>query len=120
MPIKVTITGTLAWTDGTDSISGKVSTTETPTGQHAIESVQAFDSTGATVDLAGVTPGEILFKNKDLVNSIIVTTDATFAVKTMTLEPGRGVILPTTVATWHAKAVTVGTTVDLLVLAIDA
>jgi hypothetical protein len=120
MAIKVTITGSLAWTDGSDSLSGKVTSTEEPVGQHAIESVQLFDSTGAEVDLAGVSPGHVLFKNKDTVNSIYVTTDSTFAVKTFTLGPGKGVIVPTTISAWHAKAVTSGTSVDLLVVAVDA
>lgn len=118
MANKLTISGGLTWTDGVDSISAKVAISETPTGTHAEESIQNFDGTGGQIDFAGVAPGYVLFKNKDVTNNAIISTANDFAVHTFTLKPGEGTIVPTAIDAWYCKAS--AATIDLLVMVVDA
>jgi len=119
MANKITISGGLKWNDGTDSLEVKVSITATQTGTQAIGNVQNIGTSAEAIVLGDVTTiGYIGFKNKDETNYVEIDNATPLgSPAALKLLPGEGVVLPTRLTAWYAKANTAA--VDLLVVAVE-
>ena len=71
---------------------------------NALYNLQNIGTSAEAIVLGDVVPGYIAFKNLDVTNFVIIGNDNAVATVVAKLLPGQGVILPTSNATWYAKA----------------
>lgn len=104
MAIKLTITSSYTWTDGTDTLAAKGSQVVTPTGVLAAESIQTMATTWTSIQMNGIAPGYMFLENKDATNTISVASDSTGAHIVCVLKPKEAYPLATTVTQFWGQA----------------
>jgi len=91
----------------------------TQTGNQSIQNIQTIGTSAEAIVVGDVVPGYLYFKNTDATNYIDLGIENTAITPIVfRLKAGEGVLVPTTNATWYAKANTAPC--DLLVAACDA
>lgn len=118
MAAKIVISQTLAWSNSGESLSGKIAATITPEGGNAIENIQTIGTSAEPIILGDVEPGWLLFKNLDTTNYVEIGTESDVSDAQLKLKPGEGVLMPTEIDAWFAKANTAEC--NLLVIGVDA
>jgi len=106
------------WNNGVVVANGASTYGLTMTGNQSIQNIQNVGTVAESIELGDVVPGMIWFQNLDATNYVDIGTEATALEVSFKLAAGQGVLVPTSNATWHAKANTAA--VDLLVIACDA
>lgn len=118
MANSIKISGSLQWTDGNDSVKLSVSQTTTQVGDGAIWNVQNVGTAAEAIDLGDVSAiGYIAFENEDETNYVEISNESDVSTPTIRLLPGEGVVIPTRLTAWYAKANTAA--VNLRVLAVE-
>ena len=118
MANKITFNSGLIWTNGTDTLRDSGTYTVDQTGQNAIFNIQSVGVTAELVVFGDTVPGFVHFKNLDAINFVTIGNDNAVATVVAKLLAGQSFTVPTTNATWYAKADT--SAVQLLVLACTA
>jgi|ERR1035441_1146412 hypothetical protein len=104
MAVKLTITTSLAWTDGIDSMAAKGSSVTVPAGAGAAEIIQNVATTITALSLGGITPGHVFFENKDTVNPVTIASDDAMANIVCVLKPKESFVLGTSVTAFWGQA----------------